>query len=542
MNPAKALSSDDDYISQSELSPSQDNLSISQKNSVFTTPTMKNTSGTALERSFSEGTASAHMNAMNSSKIGVSSESESPAFFENHSALSLTRVSRTETGRDVTQVEHQENVLSKKADSPGSVAFRISNIQAAKEKDNFFATRKISFDPSFGEEEETEKADTLPQFLGKAKRADIGTDKEFKRSIRQLKKLVTDLEIGLDDIAENDPERFENVVALNVVTPLEIKPVLLKLVALAPEKAEERSLRVAGIYGSATPELQETLCSLLSSIAYDDTAQEEDRLLSTIKLFEVHFILAGVRAAINQIPEEDPEHSSKVAAAYVSAYPEVKEKLQSLLAAIECATIPKNKSTALALGAIAIQVVEVAFKSVDVMNVEPIKIQEGIDDPMMTARQVPWKSVPYNELELSDDEAANSVHEAADVVLNLRESMNVFNINDESLGTVLHTSQAMRINRVADIAVKKKSSASRIAISLLLAGPEETSTALAQAKITANAAHNYYKECRAQSRNIPRISDPVQARKTAIHDIVSVARTTLDYSDQLINMFSSRKK
>ena len=392
-----------------------------------------------LKIGFSERTTSAYMrgmmNSMSGSQINSARESLFSAFPEDRSAIiTSASVGQTLEGHNIPQVHSQE---PKKEGSPDSIALRKSETQG--DAGNLFVGRRISFDPSLVENEKEIARAASSEPPEKAITPDAASDKKFKKCARQFKKLVTVLEIAMDSIDENDPERSEKIESLNATAYLEIKPALQKLLALALEKEEEIPLRVAAIYRAATPESKETMRSLLSSIACDDAAREEgDSLLPVIKLFEVNFTLAEVMEEIDQIASEDPERSGKVAAAYATIYPEVKDKLQSLLSSIEAGEIKQTKSASFALGAIAIQVVEVAFKRVDLKNVGPIKIQEGVRYQVLTSRQVPWKNVPFEEVEAGDIDRAIIIYKADSTIKNLREMIKSLKLSDSGIGNALH--------------------------------------------------------------------------------------------------------
>ena len=106
----------------------------------------------------------------------------------------------------------EERVI-KQEESPDSVAIGTMKMDESELADG--TARRVTF-PDFSSliEEEKSKATKTSSNFGKIFSADVESDKYLDKSIRRVKSLITDLEIKIDDITEEDLEKTSKIAAV----------------------------------------------------------------------------------------------------------------------------------------------------------------------------------------------------------------------------------------------------------------------------------------------------------------------------------------
>ncbi|MBX9743087.1 MAG: hypothetical protein K2W99_06085 [Chthoniobacterales bacterium] len=394
--------------------------------------------------------------------------------------------------------------------------------------------------------EKGKKTQSLNTFK-KNKPAKTESDKEFKKKVKAFKNKIIDLETiveAINDLTDVDSQRSEQLNQIVHAAKPDIESALEKLVPLSIGAISKLD-KVAAVYKNAVPEVKEFLQNLFHTMA-EETAQELDKqqeqalmssLPSTMQLFEKHlfFNYLTAEAESDQISEEDPDKSSKVAAIYRQTYQEMRPHFEFLLAEINKNPESVNQEVALQLARSGMQLLEVAFKTIDREHMRPIKIQVGIDDDILNARKIPQEPTPYDKLEEEDDEAGYIIYEADNAVTNFKDLIKVFNFPDAEIGAALHKSQYLKSYKVDFIAQKKFHAASRKVT--LLSRTQDPSSELLQARKKSNLAYEDLRKCDADYDNLTKatpVIDPKKAEAIAIKEILGVANTIGKTSNQLV--------
>ena len=476
---------------------------------------------------------------MNSPKVAGPRENSLISVVEH---VDATRIGQTIGGYDITQVDPKKNPLglslAKKADSPDSVVLRT--IEARGEESDLSAVpRKISFDPFLVEEEKGLVEENSVQSSAKATAFDSVARQESKQYCRQLKKIITGIEIKIHEIKPDDSERPNKVATIFAAADRKVKASLRPLLSLI-EKDERKARKLIEIYTAADPEIKVRIGTILASIeSENNTSEQDDTSLFAIKFLEVNFYLADVKAETDLIPTEDLERSSKVAGCYKNAYLKRKTEFQSFLSAIECGDIVQDKNTILNLGVMAIEVVELAFKSINSEKMTPFKLEDGIDNIGIMARQLPWIGVPFNELEESDEEAAFAINETHDLINNMKNTMQALSASDAEVSALLRKSQALRKHRISMIALQKETCAYRKID--FLPSIVDRAEAINQIKVKSKEASAYYKKCYDSMMAVekaPLIADLTTVKESVVADMLSMAQAISEQSEQLTRILT----
>ncbi|MBX9742690.1 MAG: hypothetical protein K2W99_04030 [Chthoniobacterales bacterium] len=402
--------------------------------------------------------------------------------------------------------------------------------------------------------EKGKKTQSLNTFK-KNKPAKTESDKEFKKKVKAFKNKIIDLETiveAINDLTDVDSQRSEQLNQIVHAAKPDIESALEKLVPLSIGAISKLD-KVAAVYKNAVPEVKEFLQNLFHTMA-EETAQELDKqqeqalmssLPSTMQLFEKHlfFNYLTAEAESDQISEEDPDKSSKVAAIYRQTYQEMRPHFEFLLAEINKNPESVNQEVALQLARSGMQLLEVAFKTIDREHMRPIKIQVGIDDDILNARKIPQEPTPYDKLEEEDDQAILTIYEAHHAIANLRELVKVFSLSDGEMEVALHKSQYIRADRVVFVASKKHLATSR-KIHLLTQANQGLSPEVIAARAASNLAYEYFNKCSNNFNNLTQqapLSSFGKAKEIANNETLDIANSVIEKSDQLIAMFTSRK-
>ncbi|HLB32939.1 MAG TPA: hypothetical protein VJK54_01770 [Chthoniobacterales bacterium] len=242
------------------------------------------------------------------------------------------------------------------------------------------------------------------------------------------------------------------------------------------------------------------------------------------------------------LPEEEIDVSTKRAAIYAQGYSKVKEKLHALLSLIENNSTLQNEQSVKTLADAAGNLIIIASRTVATENVKPIKEHYHFGDNSL---EIPVEILSKEEtIPIEDSEASIAVSRTINTLQDLQEAKNVFNASNPEIIKVLNKSQRLRAYRAYLLArikcksiIKKKE--------FLLKNSNTSSETLAQVtleheKILASEKeHDDFIHYNFSLENT--LSDPEEAKRKAIDDIITISRTSLEVADQLIEMLHSRK-
>lgn len=412
----------------------------------------------------------------------------------------------------------------------------------------------IRFEGTPGEEEEGKQPSKVSK---KNKLPKTESDQAFKKNVKAFKNKIADLEIAVEEIknlAQASPEQEEQVKEkLDAAIP-NIKSALKTFTPLAIGDLS-RLGKVVAIYKEAVPEVKELLRTLFKTMT-EEAAQEFDQkqilessLADMMQLFEKHLFFNSLNAEAksNQISEEDPEKSSKVATIYTQAYQEAKPRFESLLIEINKNPELVDREAALQVARSSIQLLEIAFKTIDREKMRPIKIQAGINDHALIARKIPWEPVPYEQLKEEDDEALCVIDEAANAKTNLQKFMAVFSLGlpDAEIRRAFYVAQDLEASNISQIAFQKKWTAYRKMFSLQKDKTLYSAYQLEEASKAANSAHEYAIICLNNLnliQEVPPSTTESEVKRASIQKIIDIVNTIPEKNDRLINIFATREK
>lgn len=101
----------------------------------------------------------------------------------------------------LNEEQPKEAMLAEIKKKAATLRTALSPLGATEEKRQI---KKVTFDPALSEKEEVTKEKAIL----------AESDKKFKKNIKKLKFLITELEIAIDDIPEEDSERFGKAAAM----------------------------------------------------------------------------------------------------------------------------------------------------------------------------------------------------------------------------------------------------------------------------------------------------------------------------------------
>lgn len=241
------------------------------------------------------------------------------------------------------------------------------------------------------------------------------------------------------------------------------------------------------------------------------------------------------------LPEEEIDVSTKRATIYAQGYSKVKEKLQVLLSLIENNSTLQNEQSVKTLADAARNLIIIASRTVATENVKPIKEHYRFDD---TPLEIPVEILPEEEIiPIEDSEASIAFSRTINTFQDIQEAKNVFEASDSEIVKALNKSQRLRAYRAYLLArikcksiIKKKE--------FLLKDPNTPSEALTQVTLehektlASEKEHDDFIHYNFSLKNT--LSDPEEAKRRAIDDIITIAHTSLETTDQLIEMLRTR--